>query len=80
MERFGEKLRALRIRKGLTLKQLALELGLSSHGYISELECGKKKPTVDIVVAIAELFNITTDELIKDDIEINYIKLSKSKK
>jgi len=37
MQRFGEKLRTLRTNRGMTLKQLALALGLRAHGYISEL-------------------------------------------
>ena len=41
IERFGEKLRTLRVRHNMTLKELANELGLTAHGYISELEAGK---------------------------------------
>jgi len=74
MEKFGEKLRALRIRSGLTLKELALSLGLTAHGYLSEIECGKKKPTVEFALKVADFFNVTTDELLKDDIEIQFKK------
>jgi transcriptional regulator with XRE-family HTH domain len=74
MEKFGEKLRALRIRSGLTLKELALSLGLTAHGYLSEIECGKKKPTVEFALKVAEYFKVTTDELLKDDIEIQFKK------
>ena len=77
MEKFGEKLRALRLHSGFTLKQLATQLGLSSHGYISEMECGKKKPTADFIIAVAALFQVTTDELMKDELEIDSIKLLK---
>ena len=74
MEKFGEKLRALRVRDGLTLKDLALSLGLNSHGYISELECGKKKPTAEFALKVAAFFDVTTDELLRDEIEINLKK------
>ncbi|MEO8111965.1 MAG: helix-turn-helix transcriptional regulator [Ginsengibacter sp.] len=77
MEKFGEKLRALRIRSGLTLKNLALALGLNAHGYLSELECNKKKPTADFAVKVADFFNITTDELLRDEIEIKFKKSQK---
>lgn len=77
MEKFGEKLRALRIRGGLTLKDLAMALGLNAHGYLSELECGKKKPTADFTVKVADFFNVTTDELLRDEIEIQFRKTSK---
>ena len=71
MQRFGEKLRTLRVRHGLTLQELALELGFSSHSYISAIEFGKKLPSVTLVVKIAYLFNVSTDQLLKDDLEID---------
>jgi transcriptional regulator with XRE-family HTH domain len=54
----------------MTLKELAGVLGLTAHGYISELEAGKKIPTADFVLKVARLFDVTTDELLKDEIEI----------
>ncbi|HJS17650.1 MAG TPA: helix-turn-helix transcriptional regulator [Anaerolineales bacterium] len=70
MRRFGAKLRILRTSKGITLKELARSLGLTAHGYISEIEAGKKKPTADFVLKVARYFNVTTDELLKDELEI----------
>ena len=54
----------------MTLKGLAGELGLTSHSYISELEAGKKIPTAEFVLNIARLFEVTTDELLKDELEL----------
>lgn len=70
MKRFGEKLRNLRTKKEMTLKELAHALGLTAHGYISEIEAGKKKPTTDFVLKVARYFKVTTDELLKDELEI----------
>ncbi len=70
MQRFGEKLRSLRTRKELTLKELASTLGLTAHGYLSEMEAGKKKPTADFVLKVARFFNVTTDELLKDELDL----------
>lgn len=70
IHRFGEKLRALRTRHGMTLQQLAYAFGLSAHGYISELETGKKVPSVEIVLKAARFFNVSTDQLLKDELEI----------
>ncbi len=70
MKRFGEKLRNLRTNKEMTLKELAHALGLTAHGYISEIEAGKKKPTADFVLKVARYFKVTTDELLKDELEI----------
>lgn len=71
MQRFGEKLRILRTQRGMTLKELALELGLTAHGYISELESGKKKPTAELVLNVARLFDVSTDQLLKDELDLN---------
>lgn len=71
MERFGEKLRLLRKHHQITLKWLANHLGYTSHSYISEIEAGHKAPTVIFVINTARLFNVTTDELLKDELEIN---------
>lgn len=70
LQRFGEKLRVLRMHHGLTLKELASELGLTAHGYISELEAGKKMPTAELVLNVARLFEVSTDELLKDELEL----------
>lgn len=71
IQRFGEKLRALRVRHGMTLKQLAIATGHHAHGYISELESGKKIPTAEFVVKVARLFHATTDQLLLDDVELD---------
>ena len=76
MLRFGEKLRFLRNKRQLTLKQLALVLGLNAHGYISEIETGRKKPTVEIVMKAARYFNVTTDQLLKDELEITQYEVT----
>ena len=71
MKRFGEKLRTLRCKKGMTLKELAVVLGHTAHGYISEIESGKKRPTAAFVLKVARYFEVTTDELLKDELDIN---------
>jgi transcriptional regulator with XRE-family HTH domain len=68
--RFGEKLHILRTAKGMTLKELALALGHASHGYISELEAGKKTPTAEFVLGVALMFEVPTDSLLKDDLDL----------
>lgn len=74
MKRFGEKLRILRLNSGLTLAQMAQKLGYASHAYLSEIENGRKEPTVKLVVDVANLFHCTTDELLKDELEVEIHK------
>lgn len=71
LQRFGEKLRTLRKTHGLTLKQLAKEVGLSAHSHLSELETGKSYPTTEIVIKIARLFNVSTDQLLFDELDVD---------
>jgi transcriptional regulator with XRE-family HTH domain len=70
IERFGEKLHTLRMRQGLTQREVAATLGLAAHSYINALETGKKKPTIELVVLIAKLFRTTTDQLLDDALEV----------
>ncbi len=71
IKRLGKKLRTLRIHRGLTLKALAHKLGYAAHGYLSEIESGKKTPTVELTLKIATFFDITTDQLLRDEIELD---------
>ncbi len=70
MQRFGEKLHALRTAHELTLQQLAAELGYATHAYISELESGKKVPTAALVLKVARRFGVSTDVLMKDELDL----------
>ena len=70
LARFGEKLRTLRNHRGLTLTQLASELGYKAHGHLSEIESGKKLPSISLTLKVARLFDVSTDVLLKDELEI----------
>jgi transcriptional regulator with XRE-family HTH domain len=69
-ERFGKKLRALRKLHGMSIQDLAQRLGYSAHGYISEIETGKKPPTLEFALKIAVLFRVSTDQLLNDHLDI----------
>lgn len=69
--RFGEKLRELRMTNKIPMTDLAAQLGYMSHGYISEIENGKKQPTVEFVLKVAHLFQVSTDQLLKDELEVS---------
>lgn len=70
MQRFGEKLQKLRTQRGLTLSELARAIGYTAHGYISEMETGKKKPSIEFILAISRLFGVSADQLLKDELAI----------
>lgn len=70
MQRFGEKLRALREKHGITLQQLAEELGFASHSFVYKLETGQKKPNVDHIIKLSKLFQVSADVLIHDELDV----------
>lgn len=70
MQRFGEKLHALRQRNGLTVRQLGEMLEVSGP-YIVQMEQGQKIPNAAMIIKIAQLFKVSTDQLMLDDLEID---------
>jgi len=69
MERFGEKLRVLRERRGLSFRKLAPELGVT-HGHLVAIESGAHSPSIDLVLRISIFFNVSLDQLMRDDREL----------
>lgn len=69
-ERFGEKLRFLRQQRGLYQREVAEAVGVSET-YIGLMENGKKIPNIPMLLRIARLFEVTTDQLIRDDLELD---------
>ena len=52
------------------MAQLADQLGYKAHGHLSEIESGKKLPTVGLAIKVARLFDVSTDALLKDELDI----------
>ena len=63
----GRQIQLLRIQHGFTQKQLAEKIN-SSQNYISDVETGKKQPSIDYYVAVANFFNVSLDHLFSDSI------------
>jgi transcriptional regulator with XRE-family HTH domain len=62
MTPFGERMRKLRTERGVTLKEMAGEIGVSS-AYLSALEHGKRgRPGWHLLQRIISYFNIIWDE------------------
>ncbi|MDM8519363.1 helix-turn-helix transcriptional regulator [Anaerolineales bacterium HSG6] len=69
MSRLGQKLRKLRQQHGLTSRELGAEFGVSNT-HIINIENGKKRPSIVLVERISRYFEVTTDQLIKDELEV----------
>jgi transcriptional regulator with XRE-family HTH domain len=62
---FGEKLRSIREKRGLTLKQVAAAVGVT-ESQISQIERSKVMPAVDTLLDIADFLNIDLEHLFAD--------------
>lgn len=60
---FGNILKTLRIRNQLTQAQLATRLSLTKS-VISAYETGLRLPSYDVLIRIAQIFNVSTDYLL----------------
>ena len=59
---FAKRLKELRVSRGLTQEDLARELNLVKSS-ISMYENGKRKPSFEVLEAIADYFNVNMDTL-----------------
>lgn len=71
LDRFGEKLRALRKRHGMTLRETATALGYADHTHLSAVETGRKKPTAELVLKVSEFFQVSADLLLRDSLDLD---------
>ena len=60
---FGDKLKEIRIKEGLSQEQLADKIGVSRQA-ITKWETKKGMPDVENMIILAEIFKLTLDELI----------------
>lgn len=59
----GEKLKALRLEKNLTQKQVADRIGLAISA-VSSYESGMRYPSYEALIKLARIFHVSTDYLI----------------
>ena len=59
----GPRLRELRQRREMTLTQLAETTGISVST-LSRLESGARRPTLELLLPLAEAYQVTLDELV----------------
>ena len=65
----GQKIVQLRTAADISQEQLSETLGVSRQS-VSKWETDQALPQIDKVLQIAELFNVSTDELLRDKLEI----------
>ena len=68
----GERLRNIRTSKGLSIYKLAQETGISQN-HISDLELGRRKPSVETLKRLIVPLGITLSELFNEDTEVSIL-------
>lgn len=63
-QRIGARIRVLRKEAGLTLEKLAYESEVGSKGFLSDVEKGLARPTVETLQAIAERLDVSLLDLV----------------
>lgn len=66
----GNRIKQLRAIKKLSQKQVAAEIGVD-QGQYSRLESGKVEPTLSSLQKIADVFEISLSELLKDNADLS---------
>lgn len=56
---------------------LARSLGHTDHTFLSKVETGKKPPSIELIVATAQIFGVSTDQLLFDEQEVPTTKTTK---
>ncbi len=65
----GEKIAVLRMGQRLSQEQLAEQLQVSRQS-VSKWEAGKNAPDLRVIIALSELFSVTTDTLLRDELPL----------
>ena len=71
----GEKLKLYREEHNMTQKEVAEILGVEP-GTISKYELGMIEPNIESIKKLAEIFNVTIDELLKDEEKFDVTKVN----
>lgn len=68
----GERLRSIRKAKGLSIYKLSQDTGISQN-HISDLELGRRKPSVETLKRLIVPLGITLSELFNENTEVSIL-------
>ncbi len=66
----GLRIRRIRMERGITQEELAFQIDTSA-AYISNIERGVKKPSLQKLTDIAEILHVTVNDLIYENTDIS---------
>ena len=61
---FADRITKLRVNKGLSQQQLAQQLGVK-RSVVSYYESGDRLPSMDVLIEMSRVFNVSTDYLLR---------------
>lgn len=60
---YGKRIKNLRENQGLTQEELCEKIGISVH-HLSNIERGNRVGNIDVIITLAEYFNVSLDYLL----------------
>ncbi len=66
----GERIQLARNNKKLTQEQVSTMIGCTSK-HISAVETGNTRPSIELLIALSNVLDVTVDHLLMDDSRIN---------
>lgn len=63
LEQVGPRLQALRLRRGVTLSEVASATGISKST-LSRLETGQRRPSLELLLPLARMYRVSLDDLV----------------
>lgn len=60
---FANRLKKFRLTIGMTQCEIAMQLGITERGY-RNYELGKREPELSVLIKIADLLNVSLDDLV----------------
>ncbi|WP_037286249.1 helix-turn-helix domain-containing protein [Saccharibacillus sacchari] len=76
---FSEKLKAERAKRNWSQEELAEKLFVSRQS-VSKWETGQNYPSIEVIIKLSDLFEVTIDELLRSDEELKQKVIQESKK
>lgn len=76
---FSERLKEEREKRNWSQNDLAEKIHVSRQS-VSKWETGKNYPSIEIIIHLSDLFDITIDELLRSDEELTQKVIEDSKK
>lgn len=55
----------------MTLQELAHELSFTTHSYLRKVDRGHKMPTSQLILDVSRFFHVSSEQLLKDEIELD---------